>query len=110
VSPAVVAGNIAGVIDLLDETNTVFLQSTLFTRDGRINEVVAELNTALKLICLERKCTYLDINAGVAPSGQLDPSASIDTVHINGAAYAQWAGIVARYIPSNPTHPWASTQ
>lgn len=102
IAPPTVAGHIESTIDLLDEANTVFLQSTLFTRDARLNEAVAVLNAALKLICRKRKCTYLDVNAAVAPSGQLKPGMSIDAVHINGDAYEQWGKIVARHVPGYP--------
>jgi lysophospholipase L1-like esterase len=74
----------------------VVVQSTLHVRVDHgaapsINRRVDLLNMGLRRLCTETGAHYLDIDAVLAPGGNLDPKFSSDAVHLSGAAYVAWS-------------------
>ena len=48
---------------------------------------------------LDDGCMYLDVRSKVAGAdGQLDVRFTLDGLHLNGAGYAAWAGVIAPYL------------
>src|SRR4029077_15358646 len=65
----------------------VLAQSTLFTaRGAALNASIADLDRRLATFCAAGNCTFLDVNAAIAPRGTLPPEATIDGVHLTAAA------------------------
>lgn len=63
-------------------------------RNYRRNSSIAELNEGLRNLAAETGADYLDINAVLAPSGEMSEEMTIDGVHLAPAAYRVWAGIL----------------
>lgn len=80
------------LIDALAEDMSVTVQSTLRTagRYSYLNPEVAQLNRMLSDYCDGDPCTFLDLNAAVAPEGILLPEASQDGLHLTARGYALW--------------------
>lgn len=73
-----------------------YVQSTLYTQDEVVNRKVAALNAKLIAICRTGACTFLDLNATLAPQGRLPDAYTADGVHLTGAAYQAWASEIRR--------------
>jgi lysophospholipase L1-like esterase len=74
-------------------------QSTLFTaRGAALNASIADLDRKLATFCAAGNCTFLDVNAVIAPLGTLPPEATIDGVHLTGAAYEKWLSVLRPYL------------
>ncbi len=88
-----IAGNVATVIDRIEKQSPatrVVLQS-LLPRADRFNSKVGETNLALRRIANDRKVTYLDLHHDFADHrGRLEPSLTVDGVHLTGAGYTLW--------------------
>lgn len=69
----------------------VLAQSTLFAaRGAALNASIADLGRRLAMFCAAGNCTFLDVNAAIAPRGTLPPEATIDGLHLTGMAYEKW--------------------
>ncbi|MCZ2496739.1 hypothetical protein GN316_08220 [Xylophilus sp. Kf1] len=72
----------------------VYVQSTFHVAPPMplaINDKVTTLNTAMRQFCEQsRRCTYIDLNFVLAPSGQLQPGFTVDGLHLNQAGYEAW--------------------
>jgi hypothetical protein len=74
-------------------------QSTLFTaRDAALNASIADLNHRLATFCAAGNCTFLDLNAAIAPRGMLPPEATIDGIHLTAATYETWRSILRLHL------------
>jgi lysophospholipase L1-like esterase len=69
----------------------VIVISTLFTRLGAaLNSSIAELNRQLAAACDNNKCHFVDLNATLAPAGELPANLTLDGVHVTAQAYVPW--------------------
>lgn len=63
------------------------------------NAKAAALNTRIKELAVTANATYIDLWPALADSsGQLDQRYTTDGIHLNGAGYVQWAGVISKYI------------
>jgi lysophospholipase L1-like esterase len=81
----------------------VTIQSTLYVghdrgwlgvqrfRNYRRNSSVAELNEGLRMLAAETGADYLDLNAVLAPKGEMPEELTIDGVHVAPEGYRLWA-------------------
>jgi lysophospholipase L1-like esterase len=77
----------------------VLAQSTLFTvRGAALNASIADLDRKLATFCAAGNCTFLDVNAAIAPRGTLPPEATIDGVHLTAAAYEKWRSVLRPHL------------
>lgn len=92
------------VLRLLENGIQPCIQSTLLvgrTQHGK-NPVIAALNKRLVALAEREKLTYIDLNARIAPSGELETQyASGDSVHLNAKGYAVWREMIAPIV-TNP--------
>jgi lysophospholipase L1-like esterase len=80
----------------------VLTQSTLFTaRGAALNASIADLDRRLAAFCAAGNCTFLDVNAAIAPRGMLPPEATIDGVHLTGAAYEKWRSVLRPHLAAD---------
>jgi lysophospholipase L1-like esterase len=93
-SPEETALNIEHILDTL-QPRRVYLQSVLLTSDSDINERVDEVNVRLRRLCEAGRCTFVDLNQVLAPTGSLHPEMTVDGLHLKPPAYALWAGRIA---------------
>ncbi|QHJ00600.1 hypothetical protein GT347_23025 [Xylophilus rhododendri] len=72
----------------------IYVESTLYVTAPTpvaVNEKVQRLNTQLRQLCEQtRRCTFVDMNAILAPTGQLLPGFTVDGLHLNQAGYEAW--------------------
>lgn len=59
-------------------------------RNYRRNSSIAELNAGLRRVASETGADFLDVNAALAPEGELPWAETIDGVHLRPAAYHIW--------------------
>lgn len=65
------------------------------------NKRIVEVNSAIQKIAQQEGLKYLDIHQQLLDkNGRLDAKFTADGVHINGAAYLIWKGMVSPYISS----------
>jgi lysophospholipase L1-like esterase len=78
----------------------VFIQSTLLTSANyspNINAEVRKVDDGLVQICaIMKHCTYIDLNARLAPDGFL--VYTLDGVHLSAPGYAIWRDEIERYM------------
>jgi lysophospholipase L1-like esterase len=78
----------------------VFVQSTLLTAANYapvINSEVRKLNDGLRKLCsVGHVCTFIDLNARLAPDGYLHLTR--DGVHLSPAGYAEWRDEIAQIL------------
>lgn len=84
----------------------VVMTSTLFTSTKvknykDINARVKKLNYMLSIMAVEKWIPYKDLNAKLAPKGHLEEKFTSDGIHLVGAAYEQWAELLAPELTSN---------
>lgn len=90
--------NLERIVGRLVPGRRVYLQSTLFTERTELNDGIAQLVAGEKAICARLRCTFVDLNAVLAPKGILLAEYSADGVHLTPVGYARWAGIVQPYL------------
>ncbi|CEG61063.1 hypothetical protein HRQ65_01095 [Tatlockia micdadei] len=77
-------------------TNQFYLQPQV------INKKVDALNVKLKDFCQKNGITFVDINERLSdPNGGLNEKYTVDGVHLNYAAYQEWAKLLSPLINSN---------
>lgn len=64
----------------------------------QLNDKIAALNTRLAAWCRANGIAYIDINAGLAPRGALDPSFTTDGLHLNDSGNAAWADAIRPFV------------
>jgi lysophospholipase L1-like esterase len=74
------------------------MQSTLLTGtelgEPATNKAIIALNRALSQWCAGQNVPFLDLNASLAPQGLLDPSITIDGIHLTDAGYLRWRDVL----------------
>ncbi len=86
--------DIAKIVEDLSKDSKVFLQSTLLTRSQKRNLFVQQIDQFEKDLCAKGKCTYVDLNAGLAQDGMLKKEYAVDAIHVNAAGYVAWATMI----------------
>jgi lysophospholipase L1-like esterase len=85
---------ICGRISTALPDTRLILQSILPTRSDptRPNDRIRQINASLKSVAREEGLLFFDLHALFAnASGELPSEYSLDGLHLNGSAYAQWA-------------------
>lgn len=103
--PEVYANYTNIVMQLKQQDMVVYIQSTILggARKADVNPQIEALNADLKKFAIATDgVTYLDLNAGLAQNGSLDPQYSRDEVHLNGAGYAVWRDIIHPQMQNAP--------
>ena len=68
------------------------VQSTLLTRDADLNATISAVNGVVEKYCRQKAaCSFLDLNARLAPDGMLRLDLTADGIHLNDAGYREWA-------------------
>ncbi len=88
--PKAVAAQTARIVEQL-ASKQVYLQSVLLTRSPVQNARIRDLNSLNQALCATGVCTYVDLNAVVAPNGTLSRQVSVDGLHVGGEGYRLWA-------------------
>jgi len=69
----------------------IIVQSTLLTRKGvELNRSISDLNGRLSAGCTGDKCDFVDLNASLAPNGELIADTTVDGVHLTARGYTLW--------------------
>jgi lysophospholipase L1-like esterase len=113
--PAGVIGDYRKLVLALQASGAkVTIQSTLHVAHDRIwlgiqrfrnyrrNSSISELNDGLRQIASDTGAEFLDVNAVLAPQGELPPEATIDGVHLRASAYGTWAEVVSHSLTVGP--------
>jgi GDSL-like Lipase/Acylhydrolase family len=84
------------IIGRLNQTADVIVVSTTLRDAGQsdANVRIEKLNGALEGECRSGSCTFLDLNAEIAPEGYILPEYTIDGIHLTPAAYERWRQIL----------------
>jgi len=82
----------------------LIVQSTLLTRRGaQLNRSIAALNEKLIDDCKTGKCTFVDLNAKIAPDGEeLPTEATVDGIHPTAIVYKIWRDVLFKYFTACP--------
>ena len=88
------AQNVEQIIDVV-QPRRVYLESVLLTSDDDLNQRVDAVNAHLRRLCETGRCTFIDLNGVIAPSGSLHPEMTVDGTHLKPRAYALWAERIA---------------
>jgi lysophospholipase L1-like esterase len=89
-----VAQNIEQIVSTL-QPRRIYLESVILTADSDLNQRVDEVNARLRYLCESGRCTFVDLNSAIAPTGILHPEMTVDGTHLKPAAYTLWAGRIA---------------
>ncbi len=85
----------------------VLVQSTVLTGQEHADLIppIVALNLKLKAMCGAGRCGFVDLNAGLAPAGELRTDLTVDGIHLNAAGYDVWRGLVRPYLdPARACH------
>ncbi|KEO87828.1 hypothetical protein EH30_00165 [Erythrobacter sp. JL475] len=89
-------GRYRQIINRLNRTAKVIVVSTTL-RDAKQNDAnvrIRKLNSALERECGSGSCTFMDLNAEIAPTGYLLPEYTTDGIHLTPAAYECWRAML----------------
>jgi lysophospholipase L1-like esterase len=94
-----VASRIEQILTKLKAANVrPVMQSTLLTGtelgEPATNKAIIALNRALSRWCAGQDIPFLNLNASLAPEGLLDPSITIDGIHLTDAGYLRWRDVL----------------
>ena len=79
------------ISELASPGRCIIVQSTLLTRRGAtVNAAISHLNQRLAQTCAEGKCSFVDLNADLAPDGELASDATVDGIHLTARGYTLW--------------------
>lgn len=95
--------NLDWMVLRLSKRHRVYVQSTIFTDRPGWNGDIARLIEGERALCAGGRCTFIDLNATLAPQGTLPPQHHADGIHLSPLAYAKWGEIVRRYLPPEPS-------
>ncbi len=102
--PDQIAANLRKIVERLRIRHRVYLQSTLFTESPALNSDIRTLLEQEKILCRELSCTFIDVNAALAPDGTLRPEYASDGLHLSAAGYAAWAPLLNPHLPLAQEH------
>jgi lysophospholipase L1-like esterase len=87
---------------------TIYVQSLLPVADKsellpgycspEMNRLIANVNQQLKELAVNRKCIYIDVHPHMLKGDELNPTFSVDGVHLSGEGYLQWAKVLKPYV------------
>ena len=82
----------------------IYLQSVLPVSAGKEravchNTTIIRFNEGIKKLADERGLTYIDLYSLYELNGEMDPSLTVDGVHLQPEAYKRWADAIRIYIP-----------
>ncbi|UKK36214.1 hypothetical protein GVI60_06855 [Citrobacter freundii] len=91
---------------LIDKFNlnerTVFVQSTLKTKDTSVNSKIESLNSKLMDYCQNSgNCKFIDINKDMLDGNLLSSSFTTDGTHLNGYGYKKWYDAIKNLVQTN---------
>ncbi|EJB6693340.1 hypothetical protein MSB51_004531 [Escherichia coli] len=91
---------------LIDKFNlnerTVFVQSTLKTKDTSVNSKIESLNSKLMDYCQNSgNCKFIDINKDMLDGNLLSSSFTTDGTHLNGYGYKKWYDAIKDLVQTN---------
>jgi hypothetical protein len=97
---AEVYGRYANAIgELAAPERCIIVQSTLLTRRGvELNRAISDLNSRLSARCTGDKCDFVDLNASLAPNGELLADATVDGVHLTARGYSLWRDLLLPHL------------
>lgn len=100
-TPDQVFARYSDIIDTLDQSMEVVVQSTLLNGSKRehLNGEIRKLNARLQEKCNSGDCTFVDLNRALAPDGVLKPAFTPDDLHLNGAGYRVWRSAIEPHVP-----------
>lgn len=99
-----VATIVANLINIADQCNaagiTPILQSTVLAGRDKVskNPTINSINASLSSEAAAKGYTYINLNAGLAPSGTLQDSYTADGIHLTDAGYQVWVGLINAYV------------
>lgn len=97
-----IAGNLEEIVTILHKNgNTVYLQSTIYTRRAELNVVIDDLIDSEREICSDGKCTFVDVNTAVSAGKPLADDNSVDVVHLNYGGYLLWRDAIGSVFASD---------
>ncbi len=103
------ASNVEGIVARLQGSGAVVVvQSVVHVGTGQANvrnDGVAVLSRALAEVAARRGATFLDLNASLAPDGELPSDLTYDGLHLAGAAYRAWGATVREHLVRLPGLP-----
>jgi hypothetical protein len=77
----------------------IIVQSTLLTREGAtLNAAISDLNQRLAQTCADGNCSFVDLNAVLAPEGELATDATVDGIHLTARGYTLWRDALLPHI------------
>jgi hypothetical protein len=80
---------------------SVYVQSTLFTRQPEDAASIAALNNSLRETCTNgTTCVFVDLNSRLATGDLLRPDFSVDGTHLTPPAYAAWRDAIRPLLPA----------
>jgi lysophospholipase L1-like esterase len=102
--PQNIVQNIDAITNRLRDAGIrVAVQSTLFvSNEATLNAKVRTLNSMVLEWSNRAEISYVDINAELAPNGELPASYTWDGVHLNGTAYLRWRDAIKPYVIEAP--------
>jgi len=99
-TPAQTAANVEDILDRLHaglSTATAYVESVL-PRVSKYNDQIVALNVLLKAAAEKRGLTYIDLYPNFVAGGRMDPTLSIDDLHLVGEGYARWRRLINDYM------------
>jgi lysophospholipase L1-like esterase len=107
---ATTIANFRHLIDALRTAGmTVYVESTLFTRQPEDAASIAALNRSLSETCKNgTNCVFVDLNSRLAAGDLLRPDFSVDGTHLTPPAYAAWRDAIRQFLPATDPRPAAA--
>jgi lysophospholipase L1-like esterase len=101
-SPDYIADKYQAIVQKLAKHAKVYVQSTVACSGATCTKerelAVAELNEKLATMCMETACTFINLNAKMAPRGRLLDKLTLDGIHLNGNGFQLWRDVLTPYI------------
>lgn len=96
-----IAANIDKIVTRLGQElpkTKIFVES-LLPRQPLYAEQVKTVNAMIRKVATQHKLVYIDVYSHFAvEGGRMDPSVSIDDLHLAGKGYARWRAVIADYV------------
>lgn len=95
-SPESVAGNVAALLDVLKAElpgTKVYVQAVM-PRQPEFRARIESLNAQLATIAAARGATWIDLYTPLLSGDRLDPSLTMDDLHLTGQGYQRWMAII----------------
>ena len=104
-SPTSIAANIDALLAIwtteLPQTR-IFVQA-LLPRGAEFQARIVELNTLIAVAARRHGATYVDTHTPFLVAGQLDPTLTVDDLHLTGQGYLRWRAIIQDCVAAAPS-------